>query len=298
MTGSVVLITGASSGLGKSIAMNLHGKEYLVIGAMRDCQGKNAGIASEMTGIGIDVVDIDVTDDGSVASGVENAMRLHGRIDVLINCAGIMPTGITEAFDTAQFEQVLQTNLIGPFRMMKAVLPHMRAAASGLLINVSSIGGRMTLPGFGIYAASKWGLEGLAESIGYEVSKLGIDSVILEPSLYLTDLKAKGYGPADTAVLDGYHALNDMNERISAHFRPAVAASGASTDPATLADYVAELIQMPPGQRPIRATVGFDTGTAALNKAAGELQSQHLRFMGIADMERVGAATTKEPQAT
>ena len=286
MTGSVVLITGASSGLGKSIAMNLHGKEYLVIGAMRDCQGKNAGIASEMTGIGIDVVDIDVTDDGSVASGVENAMRLHGRIDVLINCAGIMPTGITEAFDTAQFEQVLQTNLIGPFRMMKAVLPHMRAAASGLLINVSSIGGRMTLPGFGIYAASKWGLEGLAESIGYEVSKLGIDSVILEPSLYLTDLKAKGYGPADTAVLDGYHALNDMDD------------IGQATDPATLADYVAELIRMPPGQRPIRATVGFDTGTAALNKAAGELQSQHLRFMGIADMERVGAATTKEPQAT
>src|SRR5690606_1614227 len=108
-------------------------------------------------------------------------VQAAGKIDVLINCAGAMPTGITEAFGVDQLERVLQTNIVGPFRMMKAVLPHMRRAGSGLLINVTSIGGRLTLPGFGLYAASKWGLEGLAESIGYEVSKLGIDSVILEP---------------------------------------------------------------------------------------------------------------------
>jgi NAD(P)-dependent dehydrogenase (short-subunit alcohol dehydrogenase family) len=284
---NVILITGAGSGLGRAIAEHLADKGDLVLGAMRGVKGKNAAIAAELATRGIRPIEIDVTSDASVADGVAAAMAEAGRIDVLINCAGIMPLGIAESFSVAQFEQTLQTNLIGPFRMMKAVLPHMRAVSSGLLINVTSIGGRMASPGSGIYAAGKWGLEGLAESIGYEVSKLGIDSVILEPSLYLTELKAKGTVPTDTANMAGYEALGDMANKVSSRFRPAVAASGVSTDPTTLAEYVHVLIRMPAGSRPIRTTVGFDTGTAELNAATGALQSRYMAFMGLSDMERV-----------
>lgn len=283
----VVLITGASSGLGRSIAERLAFGGYRVFGAARDIGGRNADAAKALYGQGIEVIEIDVTDGDSVDAGVAGVVAAAGRIDVLINCAGTMPAGITEAFGVDQFERVLQTNLVGPFRMMKAVLPHMRSARRGLLINVTSIGGRLTLPGFGLYAASKWGLEGLAESVGYEVSKLGIDSVILEPSLYLTELKAKGETPADAGVLAGYEALSDMGERVSSRFRPAVAASGVSTDPATLAGYVEELIRTPAGKRPIRTTYGFDVGAVALNEASATLQHRYLELVGLADMERV-----------
>lgn len=286
---NVVLITGAGSGLGRAIADHLAAKGDVVFGAMRDVAGKNAAAASALAERGVHPVEIDVTDDRSVIDGVAATIAAAGRIDVLINCAGIMPMGISESFSVAQFEQALQTNLVGPFRMMKAVLPHMRAVSNGLLINVTSIGGRMASPGAGIYAAGKWGLEGLAESIGYEVSKLGIDSVILEPSLYLTDLKAKGTLPSDIGNLAGYEALGDMGDKVSSRFRPAVAASGVSTDPKTLAEYVDELIRMPAGTRPIRTTIGFDTGTAALNAATAALQSAYLAFMGLSDMERVAS---------
>jgi NAD(P)-dependent dehydrogenase (short-subunit alcohol dehydrogenase family) len=283
----VVLITGANSGIGRATALCLAAKGAQVIGGVRELRGRNAAAARELNSAGIRAVEMDVVNDVSVENGVRKATDKTGRIDVLINCAGIMPRGITEAFTAAQFEQVLQVNLIGPFRVMKAVLPYMRKAKSGLLINVTSIGGRMATPSTGVYCASKWGLEGLAECIGYEVSKLGIDSVILEPSLYLTDLNAKGFAPADTEILDGYEALKGMETTISARFRPAVAASGVSTDPTTIAEFIDKLIRMPPGTRPVRVTFGFDTGVAGLNAASAPFQRKYLEFMGLADCERV-----------
>jgi NAD(P)-dependent dehydrogenase (short-subunit alcohol dehydrogenase family) len=279
----IVLITGTGSGLGRAIAEHLAGAGLRVFGGIRP-GAESAGLRAT----GVTPLAIDVTDDASVQAGVAETIAEAGRIDVLINAAGMMPGGFSEAFSVAQFEAVLQINLLGPFRMMKAVLPHMRAARSGLLINVTSIGGRMATPGSGLYAASKWGLEGLAESIGYEVAKLGIDSVILEPSLYLTGLKAKGATPDDAEVLAGYTDVGDIAAKVSGRFRPMVAASGVSTDPAALAAYVAELIAMPAGARPIRTTIGFDTGTARLNDATAALQSQYLHMMGLEDMERVG----------
>ena len=288
MSGQVTaLITGANSGIGRATALRLAAKGDRVAGAMRGLKAHNAAAAAELAAAGVTPVEIDVSDDASVASGVAAALEALGHIDVLMNCAGIMPRGVTEAFTVAQVEQAIQVNLIGPFRMMKAVLPHMRARGSGLLINVTSIGGRMASPGSGLYAATKWGLEGMAESIGYEVSKLGIDSVVLEPSLYLTDLNAKGFTPADEAVLEGYAPIRDLAARVSATFRPAVAASGVSTDPASAAEFVEELIRMKPGTRPVRAVVGFDTGTRALNAASEPLQAKFLELMGVADFARM-----------
>lgn len=283
----VVLITGASSGIGKATALRLAASGDRVLGAMRGLKSSNADAAAELSAAGVTPVEIDVADDASVAAGVEQAARTFGRIDVLMNCAGIMPLGITEAFEVDQFRQALEVNLLGPFRMMKAVLPYMRRQKSGLLINVTSIGGRMATPGSGLYGATKWGLEGLSEAVGYEVAKLGIDSVILEPSLFLTDLNAKGPQPRDAAVLEGYDALKDMGATVSRRFRPAVAASGVSTDPATIAVFVEELIRMPAGARPIRATFGFDTGVEGLNAATAEFQRRYMEFMGLDDYQRV-----------
>jgi len=103
------------------------------------------------------------------------------RIDVLSKCAGIVWVGTSEAYSVAQFERIRQTNLVGPFRFSRVVLLGMRSRRDGLLIKIISVSGRDAPLGFGIYAASKLGLEALTEVLGYEVSGLGIDPVIAEP---------------------------------------------------------------------------------------------------------------------
>jgi len=288
----VVLLTGASSGMGRITAQILAAKGYRVFAGMRDARGRNATAAAELKAASaerpIEVAEIDVTSDDSVASGVASVLAHAGRIDVLVNCAGVMWTGIAEAFSSAQLQRILDTNLVGPFRVMKAVLPQMRERRSGCLITVTSTCGRTWPPGFGIYCASKSGMEALAEVLGYEVSGFGIDSVIIEPGPFQTNLKASQQPPADQAVVAAYGELGRFDERVGQAVWPVIARAGVEvTNPQLVADLIVALIETPPGKRPIRTTVGLDFGTGELNRAAAPHQESFLRLLGVTDLQRV-----------
>ncbi len=290
MAQMTVLVTGTSSGIGRSIASELPERGYHVVAAMRDMKGKNeeAAVALRRSKAGrCDVVEIDVTKDESVASGVALALALAGGIDVLINCAGIMWLGVSEAFGVDQFDTVMQTNLYGPFRMMKAVLPHMRARGSELVVSVTSIAGRMVTPGSGIYSASKFGLEALTEAIRYETSSLGIDCILVEPGPFRTQLKANGVSADDTATAAAYGPLAELQKVMPQRMAACLRAANATTDPKAVADWVCELIEMPHGRRPVRSTVGLELGVAELNRTTAPFQHAYLAALGLHPCEEI-----------
>jgi NADP-dependent 3-hydroxy acid dehydrogenase YdfG len=169
-----ILITGASSGFGRITAEALARAGHTVFASMRDPTAKNRLHAQGLRQQGIAVVELDISSDNSVDQAVKEVLAEAGRIDVLINNAGIASAGITEAFTADQAKVVFNTNVVGLLRTNRAVLPTMRARGDGLIINIGSILGRVTFPFFGIYGASKFAVEALTDSLRYEVSQLGV----------------------------------------------------------------------------------------------------------------------------
>ena len=156
---------------------------------MRHPNDKNEKPASELKNfakehnLSITVLEMDVTSDESVKA----AGNQISKVDVLINNAGIGYGGPIESFSSSEVMAQLDLNIVGTVKTAKAILPKMRAQKSGLIIQVSSGAGRASFPGFGVYHASKWGIEGLSESMRYELSPLGIDVVIVEPGPFSTN---------------------------------------------------------------------------------------------------------------
>ena len=169
----VVLITGASTGIGRATAKLLASKGYQVYGGVRSPE-------SVESLPGVELVRVDVRDDVTVAAGVEAVLRKAGRIDVLVNNAGFNLVGAVEETSIEQAQALFDTNVFGVLRMMRAVLPAMRRERSGLIINVSSVLGFLPAPFMGLYASSKHAVEGLSESLDHEVRGLGIRVTLVE----------------------------------------------------------------------------------------------------------------------
>src|SRR5712675_2549024 len=166
-----ILITGASSGFGRDTAETLFRAGHTVYASMRGAQGKNREAAEALRKLGIMTVELDVSDDASVEAGVKKVLVEAGKVDVLVNNAGIMSAGVTEAFTAEQAKVSFDTNVIGLLRVTRAVLPSMRQQRDGRIINIGSILGRVTFPFLGIYGASKMAVEALTDSLRYEVSQ-------------------------------------------------------------------------------------------------------------------------------
>src|SRR3989454_6611228 len=199
-----ILITGASSGFGRDTAETLFRAGHAVYASMRGTQGKNREAAEALRKLGIMTVELDVSDDASVEAGVKKVLLEAGKIDVLVNNAGIMSAGVTEAFTAEQAKVIFDTNVIGLLRVTRAVLPSMRQQRDGLIINIGSILGRVTFPFLGIYGASKMAVEALTDSLRYEVSQLGVEVVEVQPSGYPTNLFASVQTPAGIEVTKSY----------------------------------------------------------------------------------------------
>src|SRR5689334_23810238 len=222
-----ILITGASSGFGRDTSETLFRAGHTVYASMRGTQGKNREAAEALRKLGIMTVELDVSNDASVEAGVKKVLVEAGQIDVLVNNAGIASVGVTEAFTAEQAKIIFDTNVIGLLRVTRAVLPSMRQKRDGLIINIGSILGRVTFPFFGIYGASKFAVEALTDSLRYEVSQLGIDVVLLQPSAYPTPMYEKLQQPGDAARAAAYGAVGEIPGAMFKHFMATFSAPGA-----------------------------------------------------------------------
>jgi NAD(P)-dependent dehydrogenase (short-subunit alcohol dehydrogenase family) len=190
----VALVTGASSGIGKATSLALAQAGFEVIGTSR-----NSSRVAERDGVTF--LDLDVASDESVSTAVEQVIERHGRLDVLVNNAGIGSAGAAEESSVAQDRSVFDINVFGVIRMTKAVLPHMRAQGHGRIINVSSILGLIPQPFMAAYAASKHAVEGYSESLDHEVREHGIRVLLIEPAVTKTGFEAaRNSMPPDTPL--------------------------------------------------------------------------------------------------
>ncbi len=278
-----VLITGCSSGFGFNAAKYLAEKGHHVYATMRNINGKNAGAAAELkefakaNNVGIEVFEMDVTSDASVNTAVAQIPV----VDVLINNAGLGFGGAIEAFTSEQCLAQLDLNIVGTLRTSKAVLPGMRARKSGLIIQISSIAGRGAFPGFGVYHASKWGLEGLSEAMRYELAPLGIDVVIVEPGPFSTNFFGNIVPASSEEIASAYSHVGEFFEGFGNQVKGMFEDADAPTDPMIVVKIFEDLINTPNGSRPLRTIAGLDFGFQALNDAVEPLRKASLASMGL-----------------
>ncbi|KZN35096.1 short-chain dehydrogenase [Pseudoalteromonas luteoviolacea CPMOR-2] len=281
-----VLVTGSNSGFGYLIANTLVNAGYQVIGTMRDPEGRNASIASELNAKGIKIIDIDVTDEQSVAAGVELALAQTGKIDILINNAGVGTLGWQESFNIDDFKRVFDINVFGVQRMTRALLPHMKQRGSGTLIQVSSILGKFVLPFLGSYNATKHAVEGLAENYRVELSQFGIQSLIVQPGGFGTDFGANLLRSSDTQATQSYGEFADAPEQMWAGTEQGHDADDAPS-PQMVADAVLNLLQTTPNERPFRTTVdgtGLNPIIESVNQATEEAMQHIYGLYGMKEM--------------
>lgn len=182
-----VLITGCSSGIGLESALLLAQNRFLVFASVHSLKNLNQTTRQTLKHKNIHLLEIDVTSDQGVNRGITQIFKINSRLDVLINNAGNGYVGPVLDFSLAEAKNQFEVNLWGAFRLIKAVVPKMRAQKSGLIINLSSTFGLMTFPNWGLYCASKHALESLSEALHYELAHHGIKVSLIEPGSFKTN---------------------------------------------------------------------------------------------------------------
>jgi NAD(P)-dependent dehydrogenase (short-subunit alcohol dehydrogenase family) len=281
-----ILITGASSGFGRDAAETLHRAGYTVYASMRGVQNKNREAAEALQELGINTVELDVSDDASVEAGVENVLAEAGKIDVLVNNAGIASAGVTEAFTTEQAEAIFDTNVIGLLRVTRAVLPSMRQKHDGLIINIGSILGRVTFPFIGVYGASKFAVEALTDSLRYEVSQLGVEVVAVQPSGYPTNFFTNLQTPAGIDVTEAYGEVGEIPDAMVKSLTATFEGNDAP-NPHDVSEAIVKLIGQSKGSRAVRTVVGEPFGSDRANEDVAPVQAQVVEALGLSHLERV-----------
>ncbi len=212
----VVFITGASTGIGKAIGDFLHEKSFQVYGTSRNPE--------KVLNSKFELIALDVRDKNSIEKAINEVIKKSGKIDVLINNAGVGITGPIEEIPTDEIKNNFETNFFGPIEVIKAVLPQMRNQKSGLIINITSIAGYMGLPFRGIYSASKGALELVTEAISMEIKSFGINIVNVAPGDFATNIAAGRYHAPllkDSAYKVSYGTtLKMMNEHVDSGSNP------------------------------------------------------------------------------
>lgn len=178
---TVVVVTGVSSGIGRAAAERFAKRGCRVFGSVR-----NRATAQPISGV--ELVQMDIRDQTTVEQGVQEIIAQAGRIDVLVNSAGVTLLGATEETSIAEAQALFDTNVLGILRTTQAVLPHMREQGAGRIVNVSSVLGFLPAPYMGLYSASKHAVEGLSETLDHEVRRFGIRVALIEPSFTKTNL--------------------------------------------------------------------------------------------------------------
>lgn len=287
-----ILITGSSSGFGFLTARTLLSNGYTVFASMRGLKDKNAESAERLSRAAVEtdgrlhLLDLDVSDGDSVRRAVRQALDAEGEIHAAVNNAGFGVAGFAEAVTIEQLQQQFDINLFGVQRVMRAVLPGMRRQGRGLIINISSVMGRIVIPFAAVYTASKYALEGFSESYRYELAGTGVDVVIIEPGGFGTNFMSNMTRGADTERLATYGTLAELPDKIWTGVSSRLSGQDAP-NPQDVADAVLKLIQTPAGRRPLRTVVDPLMGgqaPRAINHSTTQIQGQLLENMQIKEL--------------
>ncbi|WP_454860017.1 oxidoreductase [Promicromonospora soli] len=243
----VALVTGASSGIGKEAALGLVKAGFDVVGTSRD-----ASRAAPLDGV--TYVDLDVAGDASATAAVQRVIDKFGRIDVLVNNAGVGSIGAAEENSVAQAQAVFDINVFGVMRMVREVLPHMRAQGRGRIINLSSVQGFIPAPYMAVYGASKHAIEGYSQSLDHEVREYGIRVLLVEPAYTRTGFEANSTHP--DLPLPVYEEQRQIFGRVMA------AAVEDGDDPAVVAKVIVAAVTDPKPR--LRYTAGTLAGNASV----------------------------------
>ncbi|EJL83693.1 short-chain dehydrogenase of unknown substrate specificity [Polaromonas sp. CF318] len=201
---TVVVVTGVSSGIGRAAAEKFTKRGCHVFGTVR-------GITTAKPLPGVELIEMDVRDDASVQRAIQSIVLQAGRIDVLVNNAGMNMIGAVEETTTSEAASLFDTNVFGLLRTTQAALPHMRAQRHGRIVNVSSVLGFLPAPYMGLYSASKHAVEGLSETLDHEVRQFGIRVTLVEPSYTRTNLEASS--PHAKSRIADYDRERDLVSR-------------------------------------------------------------------------------------
>ncbi len=249
-----ILVTGAGRAIGAAIANTLAGAGHHVVATARD--------PSTLADLDVSLrLPLDVNDDASIAEALASA----GELDAVVNNAALAAKGPLESFPIDQMRQILDTNTIGPVRLLQPLLPSWRARGSGVIVNISSIQGKVGTPLEGAYAASKFALEAISEALHYELSHFGIRVVVIEPGYTAPGMKRTGDHVGDPVYRDLWAQWEGTDDAINGPTgRPG---------PEGVAEAVRRAIEDP--ETPLRVAVGADSVTvlsarASLDDAAFE----------------------------
>jgi NAD(P)-dependent dehydrogenase (short-subunit alcohol dehydrogenase family) len=285
MEKKIILITGTNSGFGWLAAKSCAAFGHKVYATMRDTTGRNADNARVLTmQENIEVLDLELTSEKSVNDAIERIIEKEGRIDVVVNNAGLYAVGIAETFTADDLNRVMDVDVIGAWRIIRAVLPKMRSQGEGLIINVSSVAGRFSFPFQAVYNSAKFAIEGLTEGLHYEVRPLGVDVVLVQPGAFPTAIWEKTFSGSDTTVIAGYGDLAKVPEQIAAGIGQMFEA--VKPDPQLVAEAIVKLIHTPKSKRPLRTVVDPATGdfTEIANKQVKEQYDHFLTAFGMGDL--------------
>ncbi len=188
----VSVVTGANSGIGRATALHLAASGHQVYGTVRSVERAGKLLdAAESRGVSIELVELDIASDDSVRDGFADIMRRAGRVDHLVNNAGVGGNGVVEESTSARLLDVMNIDLCGAVRCLQEVLPGMRARGSGTIVNVTSIAGRLAAIAQAPYVAAKWALEGISEELAIEVAPFGVRVAIIEPGVTKSSIFGK-----------------------------------------------------------------------------------------------------------
>jgi len=217
----VALVTGSSSGIGFETALALARENYFTFASMRNTNKAEKILEiAKKENLNLEVIELDVDKEESIKSAVKKIQEQKGRIDVLVNNAGYGLFGCVEDISIEELKAQFETNFFGVVRLIQEISPIMRKMGSGIIVNVSSIAGKIGFPGTPAYISSKFALEGLSESMRYELSPFGIKTIIIEPGVIKTDFfssmkVAKGkpdspYKEITEKVMNGVKMMSEM----------------------------------------------------------------------------------------
>lgn len=210
----VILITGASTGIGKETAKLFQAKNWKVAATMRSPEK-----ADDLQKIAdLECIRLDVTDPESIKSAIKRTVEIFGRIDVVVNNAGYALFGPFEAASPEQIERQFETNVLGLMNVCREILPYFREQKKGTIVNVASVGGRMTFPFYSLYNSTKWAVEGFSESLQYEVEQFNIRIKIIEPGPIKTDFYERS---EEEARKDGLTAYDFMSDKARSNMQKA-----------------------------------------------------------------------------